>query len=142
MYVMLAAAVMLTGCGGTAEPEAAPEPTVEASEPSPEPEPEPEPEVTADLAPEPEPEPVEEPPAYSDECGRAVEEAASVGDMEDTVEDLDPAITACVDLAELGAAVADFPDALDGADLETFVSNRCLYSEDDGVLASAICEAV
>lgn len=80
--------------------------------------------------------------AYGAECGQAVEEAAAVGDMEDTVSDLDPAIAACTDLEELSAAAADFPDALDGVDVEGFVSNRCLYSEDDEVLSSAICDAV
>jgi hypothetical protein len=80
--------------------------------------------------------------AFSEACGRAVDEAANVGDMEDTVEDLDEAITACVDLAELGAAVEQFPAALDGADLQTFVSNRCQFSEDQLVLDSAICSEV
>jgi hypothetical protein len=80
--------------------------------------------------------------AFSDACGRAVEEAANVGDMEDTVEDLDEAIAACVDLAELGAAVEQFPAALDGADLQTFVSNRCQFSEDQSVLESAICTEI
>jgi hypothetical protein len=80
--------------------------------------------------------------AFSDACGRAVEEAANIGDMEDTVEDLDEAITACVDLAELGAAVEQYPAALDGADLETFVFNRCQFSEDQLVLESAICSEV
>jgi hypothetical protein len=79
---------------------------------------------------------------FSDACGRAVEEAANVGDMEDTVEDLDEAIAACVDLAELGAAVEQYPAALDGADLETFVFNRCQFSEDQFVLESAICSEV
>lgn len=80
--------------------------------------------------------------AYSAECGQAVEGAASVSDMEDAVDDLDPAIAVCTDLDELSAAVDDFPDALDGADVEGFVSNRCLYSEDDEVLSSSICDSV
>lgn len=80
--------------------------------------------------------------AFSEACGQAVEEAANVGDMEDTVEDLDEAIAACVDLAELGAAVEQFPAALDGAELETFLSNRCQFSEAQSVLESAICTEV
>jgi hypothetical protein len=67
--------------------------------------------------------------ASSDACGTAVEAAAAVDAMEDAVDDLDPAIAACADLEEFEAATADHPDALDGADATTFVSNRCLYSE-------------
>ncbi len=79
--------------------------------------------------------------AFSEECGRAVEEAATVGDMEDTVEALDSALVAC-DLEELRAAVAEFPDALDGTDLEIFVRDRCLASEDEAVTGSLICDQV
>lgn len=79
---------------------------------------------------------------YSQECGDAVAEAAGVGDVQDSVEDLDPAIVACADMDEFTAAVEDHPDALDDADPETFVSNRCQHSEDPEVADSAICADV
>jgi hypothetical protein len=79
---------------------------------------------------------------YSEQCGLAVGQAAAIGAMEDSVEDLDPAIVACEDLDELRNATDDHPTALDGVDLETFVTNRCMYSEDDAVTAGAICAEV
>jgi hypothetical protein len=75
---------------------------------------------------------------YSEQCGLAVGQAAAIGDMEDSVEDLAPAIVACEDLDELRNATDDHPTALDGVDLETFVTNRCMYSDDDAVTAGAI----
>lgn len=66
--------------------------------------------------------------AYSEECGRAMEAAASVGDMEDTVEDTDPAIIACASVDEFSAASADYPAALDGTDVTTWLTNRCQFA--------------
>lgn len=80
--------------------------------------------------------------AYSEECGSAMEEAASVGDMEDTVEDTDPAIIACATVEAFAAASADHPDALDGTDVMTWLTNRCEFSEDPDVQASDICAEV
>jgi hypothetical protein len=77
--------------------------------------------------------------AYSEASGDPVADAAEVDDMQDTVEDLDLAIAACADLSEFIAATNDHPDVLDGADADTFAMNRCLYSEDAAVQASAIC---
>jgi hypothetical protein len=80
--------------------------------------------------------------AYGEECGAAVEQAAAMSDMEDSVEDLDLAIVACDDLGELRTATDDHPTALDGVDLETFVSNRCMYAEDGSATGAAICAEV
>ena len=79
---------------------------------------------------------------HSEQCGVAVERAAAIDDMEDSVEDLDQAIVACEDLNDLRNATDDHPTALDGVDLETFVANRCMYSEDDAVTAASICAEV
>jgi hypothetical protein len=46
---------------------------------------------------------------YSEACGRAVAAAAAIDDMQDTVEDLDPAIAVCADFDELVAAFEDYP---------------------------------
>lgn len=80
--------------------------------------------------------------AYSEECGAAMEAAASVGEMEDTVEDTDPAIIACASVEAFSAASADHPDALDGTDVMTWLTNRCEFSEDPDVQASDICAEV
>lgn len=112
------AAALLAGCGGDTDEPAATETTTQ--------------EQPADT----------ETAAYSDECGSAVEEAANIPAGEDTVEDLDPAIVACADLDAFAAATSDYPDALDGTDPETFVSNRCQYSEDSNLTGSAICSEV
>jgi hypothetical protein len=37
----------------------------------------------------------------------------------------------CDNLDQLGTATDDHPSGLGGADRATFVSNRCMYSEDD-----------
>jgi hypothetical protein len=79
---------------------------------------------------------------YSEACGQAVAAAAAIDDMQDTVEDLDPAIAVCADFDELVAAFEDYPAALDGVDAQTFVANRCLYSEDASVTSSQICAEV
>lgn len=79
---------------------------------------------------------------YSEECGRAMEAAASVGDMQDTVEDTDPAIIACVTVDAFSAASADYPAALDGTDVTTWLTNRCQYAEDPDVQSSEICAEI
>jgi hypothetical protein len=67
----------------------------------------------------------------------AVRETSEVSAMEDTVSDLDKAIQECATLAEFQAAVEQFPDALDGVEARTFVSNRC--AAEPGIAESAIC---
>lgn len=83
----------------------------------------------------------DEPAAYSDACGAAVAQAAAVGEMEEAVENLDPAMTACASIDELQAAADDHPGALD-VDAATWAANRCLSSDDGAVLDSAICAEV
>lgn len=71
-------------------------------------------------------------------CLDAFERAAQVGDMQDTVEDLDPAVRACKSLQEWKAADQAHPGALDGTDPETFLRNRCRYG--DFGQAPSLCE--
>lgn len=80
--------------------------------------------------------------AYSAECGSAMEAAASVSVVEDTVTDTDPAIIVCASVEAFAAAAADYPDALDGTDAMLWLSNRCQFSEDPAVQSSAICAEV
>ena len=73
-------------------------------------------------------------------CESRVKTAADIDEMQDTVTDLDPAIRTCASLAELSAATAKYPTALDGVDAGVFVSNRCQY---EATLAdTAICKAL
>jgi hypothetical protein len=58
-------------------------------------------------------------------CEAAMQRAAEIDPMQDTVSDLDPAIQQCESLDEFTAAAERFPDALDGGPATTFLSNRC-----------------
>ena len=71
-------------------------------------------------------------------CDEAFAEAAQVGDVEDTVEDLYPATQACESLADWTAGSETHPDALDGADPEEFAVNVCQFGGAE-VAASALC---
>jgi len=73
-------------------------------------------------------------------CEAAVREAAEVSAMEDTVEDLDDAIRACVSFDEFEAAAEQFPDALDGTVARTFIANRCEF--EPSLADSALCAEV
>lgn len=73
-----------------------------------------------------------------DDCERLVAEAAAVDATSDTVEDLDEAIATCATLDELAVAAELHPDALDGVDMRTFVSNRCSFNE--SLADAAICQ--
>jgi hypothetical protein len=70
-------------------------------------------------------------------CESAVRDAANISSTQDTVSDLDAAIEECASLADLEAAADQFPDALDGADVRTFVSNRC--AAEPAIAETAIC---
>lgn len=74
----------------------------------------------------------------SAECNKAFEDAAAVGEMEDTVQDLDPALQACTSIDEWIAAAESNPGAIDGDPVQ-FLLNRCLDTE---VAAGAICDEV
>lgn len=77
---------------------------------------------------------------YSAECGQAMAEAAAVDEMQDTLEDTDPAFFACESLEEFSQASADYPDALDGTNPEVFAPNRCQGAE--SVQDSPLCAEV
>jgi len=60
--------------------------------------------------------------------------------MEDTLQDLDSAMEQCATIEEFEAAAEQFPDALDGADVRTFVANRCGFKP--ALVETAICGEV
>lgn len=62
-------------------------------------------------------------------CEQAMADAAAVDEMQDTVPDLYPAVEACGTVDEWTDAAEAHPDALDGADPETFLGNVCQNSE-------------
>ena len=74
------------------------------------------------------------------DCEKAMKVAAEVSDMQDTVEDIDPAIQACESLDEFKSASSKFPEALDGTDAELVVSNRCRYNP--SLQDTAICISI
>lgn len=78
-------------------------------------------------------------PALSN-CEKAMKAAAEVSDIQDTVEDIDPAIRACESMDEFKAASFKFPKALDGVDEQIFVTNRCMYNP--SLNDTAICKAI
>jgi hypothetical protein len=61
-------------------------------------------------------------------CEKAIEAAAAVSNMQDAVEDIDPAIRICESMDELVSASSKFPAALDGVDEATYVANRCNFN--------------
>jgi hypothetical protein len=88
-------------------------------------------------------EPTEQSESGSDEptaCEEAFRQAAEVGDMQDTHEDLWPAFQSCSDLQEFTAASEKHPDTLDGADPETYAQNQCQYEPE--LEGSALCDAL
>lgn len=80
--------------------------------------------------------------AMPNECARDFAAAAEVDEMEDTGSDLYPAAKSCSSLEEWIAASEAHPDALDGADPETFARNTCLYGpeEDPELEDAALCQ--
>ena len=78
----------------------------------------------------------------SSACDSASETAASVGDMQDTVDDLYPAIQACDTVEEWAAASKKHLAALDGADPEVFLTNVCLYSAPPAIAQTRLCQSV
>ena len=71
----------------------------------------------------------------SDECNAAFAEAAAVDEMQDTVEDLVPAIEACTSIEDWAAASDLNPAALEGTDPETFLTNMCASFDVEGLCA-------
>lgn len=79
-------------------------------------------------------------PAPLTDCERAVKAASEISDMQDAIEDLDPAIQSCETLGEFLAATAKYPAALDGADGEMFARNRCTYNP--SLANTALCKEI
>lgn len=70
-------------------------------------------------------------------CEAAVREAAEIPVTEDSGSDFDNAIQTCATVAELEAASEQFPDALDGTSVRTFVGERCAF--EPAIADSAVC---
>lgn len=70
-------------------------------------------------------------------CESAVREAAEIPVTEDSGSDFDNAIETCATVAELEAASEQFPDALDGVSVRTFVGERCRF--EPAIADSAVC---
>ena len=82
-----------------------------------------------------------EPPGpVQSEVDEAFEAAAAVDELQDVNEDLFPAVRACASLAEWSAASAQHPDALDGGDPETVLTNLCQFSPE--VVGEPLCSEV
>lgn len=73
-------------------------------------------------------------------CEKMWSDAAAISEFQDTVEDLDPAIRACKSLQEWTSAAAKYPLALDGVDPVLFLSNRCFYGSQLGILCQWLVE--
>ena len=58
-------------------------------------------------------------------CRAAFATAEAIDPMRDTVSDLDPAVRACVTVADWKAAAERYPGATNGADPLVFLANRC-----------------
>lgn len=90
-----------------------------------------------------EPEEAEEPeePAVetTSACDQAFAAAAQVDEMQDTIDDMLPAVRACDSVEEWKAASAAYPDALDGADAETVLANMC--ASRDEINDAPLCES-
>lgn len=70
-------------------------------------------------------------------CDAAIQQAAKVDSMADTVADLDPALEQCPSVADFEAATSQFPDALDGVPALAFLANRCAIAP--SLASTAIC---
>lgn len=74
-------------------------------------------------------------------CLAAFRRAASISDMRDRVQDLDPAIRMCGSLDEWKDAARRNPDAVDGVDPVVFLRNRCRFGSPI-VSATPLCRKV
>ncbi len=73
----------------------------------------------------------------SSDCEAAMQEAAEVDNNEQSITDIDPAISACPDVATFVSVSENYPDALQGNDPQTFISDRCADSAQ-----GAICDEI
>jgi hypothetical protein len=77
----------------------------------------------------------------SDECQQAVDEVASAEDLSTAVEQVDTAVSTCVDLEELRSAAGSL-EGVDMEQIESFAAERCEMADDPLVTESQICEEV
>lgn len=119
---LIASALLLAACSSSDGPESATtvDPTAQATrdmtvEPTP------------DRTPEPTREPTQEPtPELTAQCDQAFAQAASIGDMEDTVEDLYAAVRACTSIEDWIAGSEANPGAIsEGVKPIVFLGNVC-----------------
>lgn len=75
-------------------------------------------------------------------CLAAFRRAASISDMRDRVQDLDPAVRSCDSVDEWNEAARRNPDALDGVDPIAFLRNRCRFSGSSDLAATRLCQKV
>ena len=66
-------------------------------------------------------------PVLTAACAQDFSIAASIDAFQDTIEDLDPALTDCKSIEEWVLADAEYPRALDGVSPRTFLKNRCHF---------------
>lgn len=72
-------------------------------------------------------------------CKDAVAQAAEATNMPERRERLRPAFEACESVAEFASAVARYPKALEGVDVEAYVRQQC--REVRALRDAALCEA-
>lgn len=83
---------------------------------------------------------VSAPETASTGCEDAFATAAEVDEPQESQEALWVAFTACADLEEFTAAAEQHPDALDGADPETYVTTEC--RDEPAVGGTPVCDDV
>ena len=69
--------------------------------------------------------PSDSPSTPQNGCENAMMAAASVPSSQDTLEDTDQAFVACNSVQEFVDASKKYPDALDGANEQIYIDNRC-----------------
>lgn len=77
----------------------------------------------------------------SDECQQAANEVAGAEDLNAAVDQVDTAISSCVDLEELRSAAGSL-EGVDMEQIESFVAERCEAADEPLVTESQICEEV
>ena len=70
-------------------------------------------------------------------CEASMQEAAGIDSNEQAITDIDPAIANCPDVASFVDASNKYPEALNGQDPNTVISDRCNDSAD-----GAICDEI
>ena len=73
-------------------------------------------------------------------CQEVVADAADAANVSEREERLQPAFEACDDLAELLAAVARSPEALEGIDVREWAREQCASVEE--LSGSRLCESI